>query len=102
MRDEELLQMRAALETNKRRLTDLRARVQREAEAQTRSHELAHTFGRHSTNWTKAHEAEFQHRLAVGLGKHANEIGALEGKIRRQEAAIRARHLKKARKARQS
>jgi hypothetical protein len=94
--------MRAALEINRCRLSDLRARVQRDAEAQARSKELPHTFGRHSTSWTKAHEAAFQHRLVVGLEKHGNEIGALEAKIARQEAAIRARHLKKARKARPS
>lgn len=102
MKDEELHRMRAALEQNKYRLAGLRAWVQREAEAQTRSHSLPHTFGRHSTSWTKAHEAEFQHRLAVGIEEHGNDIGGLEAKIARQEEAIRARHLKKAREARPS
>lgn len=86
--------MRDRRADNQARLRTLQLRLTHEAEAATRATpELPPTFGRHASDWTKHHEADFQRRLSELRLAARNEIGSIEQKVARQSAAITAFHL---------
>ncbi|WP_146049593.1 hypothetical protein [Novosphingobium sp. HII-3] len=92
--------MRDRRADNQARLRTLQLRLTHEAEAATRATPgLPATFGRHATDWTKHHEADFQRRLSELRLAARNEIGSIEQKVARQSAAINAFHLRQAREA---
>ena len=95
----DLQQMRARRDDTHRLLLAIRHRINREAEDMVKnSHSLLHTHGRHSTSWTRSHERAFRTWQGQGLSDHRREIGALEAKLRRQNAAIAQYHLARASK----
>jgi hypothetical protein len=90
--------MRERRSENQLRLQILERRLAQAAEAATRSNQsLPTTFGRYASDWTKRHEADFQHRLCELRLEARNEIGSIEQKLARQTDAITAFHLRQAR-----
>ena len=83
------------------RLRLLEISAARQAETLARSAPgLPATFGRHASDWTRAHEREYQAHLAKIHGDQRNDRGALKAKIDRQNAALRAMNLRDAANAR--
>lgn len=79
------------------RLRNIELRIAGVAEAGTRSNDdLPSTFGRHASDWTSRHEADYQRRLSELRSETRNEIGAIKRKLARQTEAISAHHLKQA------
>lgn len=93
--DQTLSQMRNKRDTTRTRLNELRRRLQTRAESETRTERgLPSTFGRHASDWTRRHEAFFQQRLSELTTHSRNELGALEAKLKRQNAAIADHHIR--------
>ena len=98
--DPELVRMQARRDETRHLLGEIGDRLAAEAERKVTACDLLpYTFGRHSTSWTPCHERRYQHHLGGARTAHRNEIGALQAKLARQDAAIAARHLRKARRA---
>jgi len=94
----DLRRMRERRDDTQRLLLTIRQKVNRDAEAAVRaSHSLPFTHGRHSTSWTRHHEAAFHRNQGTLLSDRRKEIRALEAKLARQNAAITDHHLRSAR-----
>jgi|TARA_Y100000815_G_scaffold191971_1_gene175368 hypothetical protein len=97
MTDPELNRMRARRNETQKLILEIHAAISRRAEARTKSsHSLPHTYGRHSTSWTRHHEQTYQDWRGAFLSEHRRELGALDAKLVRQNRAITQRHLRDA------
>ncbi|KHL24095.1 hypothetical protein PK98_15760 [Croceibacterium mercuriale] len=97
-RSSQLLRMRAARDHTTANLATIRQRLAQTAERRTRAAtDLPPSHRRHSSDWTKRHEARFQRILSELTSEARHELGALEAKLKRQTAAIACHHLRHAR-----
>ena len=96
----DIIAMRARRDQTRMQLASIERQIKDRAEVLTRSSRtLPATYGRHATDWTPAHETLFQQFLGELKTDRRNETGALRAKLMRQDQALSAIHLKRARKA---